>query len=47
MKHRFILFILILMGASVSVELMAAEPQTTRKERNMILKANEAFKAKD
>lgn len=47
MKHRFILFILILMGASASVELMAAEPQTTRKERNMILKANEAFKAKD
>lgn len=35
------------MGASASMELFAEEPVTTRKERNMILKANEAFNKKD
>lgn len=47
MKRRFITFILILLGASASVGVIAAEPQTTRKERNMVLKANEAFNEKN
>lgn len=47
MKRRFFTFILILLCASASVELLASEPKTTRKERNMILKANEAFNNKD
>ncbi|RXE71938.1 tetratricopeptide repeat protein [Muribaculaceae bacterium Isolate-002 (NCI)] len=47
MKRLFISIILVLLCASASVELMASEPETTRKERNMILKANEAFNEKD
>ncbi len=47
MKRLFISIILVLLCASASVELMASEPATTRKERNMILKANEAFNEKD
>lgn len=47
MKRLFISIILVLLCASASVELMASEPETTRKERNLILKANEAFNEKD
>lgn len=47
MKRRFITFLLIVIGASVSVGVIAAEPQTTRKERNLVLKANEAFNGKN
>lgn len=45
MKHRFILVILTIFCASSFVEL-AAEVQTTRKERNFILDANKAFNDK-
>lgn len=47
MKRLFTSIILVLLCASASVELMASEPETTRKERNLILKANEAFNEKD
>lgn len=46
MKHRIILIVLVIISASTAFK-MAAEPQSTRKERNKILKANDAFKNKD
>ncbi|MDE6199431.1 MAG: tetratricopeptide repeat protein [Muribaculaceae bacterium] len=47
MKHRFITIIILLLSVSAVAEIAAAEPMTTRKERNYILKANEAFNEKD
>lgn len=46
MKRHIFLLILLIAGASTSFR-MFAEPQTTRKERNTLLKANEAFNEKD
>lgn len=48
MKQRFIfLIVLLLSGAFVSLQISASEPQTTRKERNTLLKGNEAFNSKN
>lgn len=46
MKRYIFSLILLIAGASASFQ-MSAEPQTTRKERNTLLKANEAFNDKD
>lgn len=46
MKRYIFSLILLIAGASASFQ-MIAEPQTTRKERNTLLKANEAFNDKD
>lgn len=47
MKYRIISLIIFLAGTCASFQIMAEEPVTTRKERNTMLKANEAFNAKD
>lgn len=47
MKHSFISLIILLSGTLLPVTLAASEPQTTRKERNTLLKGNEAFNNKD
>lgn len=46
MKQRLIFVILAIYCASAAI-VTAAEPQSTRKERNLILKANNAFNEKD
>lgn len=47
MKLKFLTVILFLFGLFIAQDVMASEPQTTRKERNLILEANNAFNAKD
>lgn len=47
MKYRLISLILLLTGSFASFNVMADESQVTRKERNLMVEANEFFKSKN